>query len=86
MYEFKYHRPATLQQAVNLLAESEDAMLIVELAKWGAMMELPEASRRIFADDFDAVVVSTAAYTVAAASTRNPAMRWSSQSICGYRR
>lgn len=28
MYEFKYHRPATLQQAVNLLAESEDAMLI----------------------------------------------------------
>ena len=28
MYEFKYHRPATLQQAVNLLVESEDAMLI----------------------------------------------------------
>lgn len=28
MYEFKYHRPATLQQAVNLLVENEDAMLI----------------------------------------------------------
>ncbi|ABA05458.1 molybdopterin dehydrogenase, FAD-binding protein [Nitrobacter winogradskyi Nb-255] len=28
MYEFKYHRPDTLQQAVNLLAENEDAMLI----------------------------------------------------------
>jgi carbon-monoxide dehydrogenase medium subunit len=28
MYEFKYHRPVTLQQAVNLLVENEDAMLI----------------------------------------------------------
>ena len=28
MYEFKYHRPETLQQAANLLAENEDAMLI----------------------------------------------------------
>ena len=37
MYEFKYHRPATLQQAVNLLAESEDAMLIAgghTLVRW----------------------------------------------------
>jgi hypothetical protein len=32
----------------------EDATLIVELAKWGAMIGLPEASRKIFADDFDA--------------------------------
>jgi hypothetical protein len=32
----------------------EDANLIVELAKWGAMTGLPEASRTIFADDFDA--------------------------------
>jgi hypothetical protein len=31
----------------------EDATLIVELAKWGAMIGLPEASRRIYADDFD---------------------------------
>jgi hypothetical protein len=31
----------------------EDAMLLVELAKWGAMMRLDEASRAIFADDFD---------------------------------
>jgi hypothetical protein len=32
----------------------EDATLIVELAKWGAMIGLPEASRKIFSDDFDA--------------------------------
>ena len=31
----------------------EDATLIVELAKWGSMIRLPEASRTIFADDFD---------------------------------
>jgi hypothetical protein len=28
-------------------------MLLVELAKWGTMMRLDEASRAIFADDFD---------------------------------
>ena len=28
MYEFKYHRPETLQQAANLLVGNEDAMLI----------------------------------------------------------
>jgi hypothetical protein len=32
----------------------EDATLIVELAKWGAMIGLQEASRKIFSDDFDA--------------------------------
>ena len=31
----------------------EDATLIVELAKWGAMIGLPDASRKIYADDFD---------------------------------
>ena len=31
----------------------EDAALIVELAKWGSMIGLPEASRTIFSDDFD---------------------------------
>ena len=31
----------------------EDAVLMVELAKWGTMMGLGEASREIFADDFD---------------------------------
>jgi hypothetical protein len=31
----------------------DDAMLMVELAKWGAMIGLAEASRKIFADDFD---------------------------------
>ena len=31
----------------------DDAMLLVELAKWGAMIGLGEASRAIFADDFD---------------------------------
>ena len=31
----------------------EDAMLLVELAKWGSMIGIDEASRTIFADDFD---------------------------------
>jgi hypothetical protein len=31
----------------------EDATLIVELAKWGAMIGVPEASGAIWADDFD---------------------------------
>jgi hypothetical protein len=31
----------------------DDAVLIVELAKWGSMIGLPEASRTIFSDDFD---------------------------------
>ena len=31
----------------------EDAALIVELAKWGAMIGLAEASRTVFSDDFD---------------------------------
>jgi Domain of unknown function (DUF4760) len=30
-----------------------DAMLIVELSKWGAMIGLPEAARTIFSDDFE---------------------------------
>jgi len=31
----------------------DDAVLMVELAKWGAMIGLPEASMKIYADDFD---------------------------------
>ena len=31
----------------------EDATLVVELAKWGSMIGLQEASRTIFSDDFD---------------------------------
>jgi hypothetical protein len=31
----------------------EDAVLMVELAKWGAMIGLPDASRTVYADDFD---------------------------------
>ena len=31
----------------------EDATLIVELAKWGSMMGLEDASRMIYDDDFD---------------------------------
>ena len=27
--------------------------MIIELAKWGAMIGLPEASRKVLADDFD---------------------------------
>jgi hypothetical protein len=32
----------------------EDATLIVELGKWGAMIGLQEASQKIYSDDFDA--------------------------------
>src|SRR5260363_68611 len=28
MYEFKYHRPATVRQAANLLTKNEDAKLV----------------------------------------------------------
>jgi hypothetical protein len=31
----------------------DDGVLMVELAKWGAMIGLAEASRTIFADEFD---------------------------------
>ena len=31
----------------------EDAMLMVELAKWGSMIGLAEAGRTLYADDFD---------------------------------
>jgi hypothetical protein len=31
----------------------DDAMLLVELAKWGSMINLGEATRTIFSDDFD---------------------------------
>ena len=36
-----------------MAGKREDASLIVELAKWGSMIDLPEASRTIFSDDFD---------------------------------
>ena len=36
-----------------MAGKREDAMLIVELAKWGSMIGLPEASRTIFSEDFD---------------------------------
>ena len=31
----------------------EDATLVIELAKWGSMIGVPEASEAIWADDFD---------------------------------
>jgi hypothetical protein len=37
-----------------MAGKREDATLLVELAKWGAMIGLQEASVKIFADDFDA--------------------------------
>jgi hypothetical protein len=37
----------------NMAGTREDAILLVELAKWGSMIGLGEASRAIFADDFD---------------------------------
>ena len=34
-------------------ATHEDAMLMVELAKWGSMIGIEDATRELFADDFD---------------------------------
>jgi hypothetical protein len=36
-----------------MAGKREDAALVVELAKWGSMIGLPEASRTIFSDEFD---------------------------------
>ena len=38
----------------------DDAMLMVELAKWGTMSGLPEGWTMIFADDFDPDAVEAA--------------------------
>jgi hypothetical protein len=35
------------------VADIEDAKLVVELAKWGTMIELQDATNVVFADDFD---------------------------------
>ena len=35
-------------------ATHDDAILMIELAKWGSMVGVFEASREVFADDFDA--------------------------------
>jgi hypothetical protein len=35
-------------------ATHDDAILMLELAKWGSMVGINEASREVFADDFDA--------------------------------
>jgi hypothetical protein len=37
----------------DMAGTRDDAMLMVELAKWGSMIGLGDASRAIFADDFD---------------------------------
>src|SRR6185312_16307615 len=42
-----------ISYAAHMAGTREDAMLIVELAKWGSMIGLPEASRTVFSDDFD---------------------------------
>jgi hypothetical protein len=35
-------------------ATHNDAILMIELAKWGSMVGIDDASREVFADDFDA--------------------------------
>jgi len=45
--------PVRICDAARVAGTREDAALIVELAKWGSMIGLPEASRTIFSDDFD---------------------------------
>lgn len=34
-------------------ATHDDAILMIELAKWGSMVGIDEAAREVFADDFD---------------------------------
>jgi hypothetical protein len=36
-----------------MAGSKDDATLMVELAKWGAMIGVPEASRKVFAEGFD---------------------------------
>jgi hypothetical protein len=36
-----------------MVGTHDDALLIVELSKWGALIGLPEAGRTVFADGFD---------------------------------
>ena len=35
-------------------ATHDDAILMIELAKWGSMVGIDDAAREVFADDFDA--------------------------------
>src|ERR1700761_3335429 len=44
MYEFKYHRPATVRQAANLLIKNEDAKLIAGGHTLGPVMKQRRAS------------------------------------------
>jgi hypothetical protein len=46
-------------------ATRDDAILMIELAKWGSMVGIDEAAREVFADDFDAE----------AAEVTNPSVR-----------
>jgi hypothetical protein len=41
------------EEVADMAGSNHDAILIVELSKWGAMIGLPDAARTIFADDFD---------------------------------
>jgi hypothetical protein len=41
------------EKGETMAATRDDAMLLVELSKLGAMMKLDQASRTVFADDFD---------------------------------
>lgn len=49
----------------------DDAILMVELAKWGTMIGLGEALRKIFADDFDPNAVEVSDPSVHALLTFN---------------
>lgn len=42
----------------------DDAMLMVELAKWGSMIGLSDATRTVFADDFDPAAVESSDPTI----------------------
>jgi len=48
MYEFKYHRPATVRQAANLLVKNEDAKVIAGGHTLLPVMNSGSPARRIW--------------------------------------
>lgn len=42
-----------------MAGDRDDAVLMVELAKWAAMIGVPEATRKVFADNFDPEAADT---------------------------
>jgi hypothetical protein len=50
--------PTTSEEA-TVAGTHDDAMLMVELAKWGSMIGLADATRVVFSDEFDPATAET---------------------------